>query len=67
MSSMRLKEKQIKSKGKINSKSKFKHRKIEQHKNNKKVARRGGHPGEANVRSKNPKPKSRNKSTETTK
>ena len=39
----------------------------EQHKNNKKVARREGYPGEASDRSKNPKPTSRNKSTQTAK
>ena len=46
---------------------KLKHRKREKHKNNKKVARREEYPGEANFRSKNSKPESRNKSTQTTK
>ena len=40
---------------------------IEKHKNNKKVARREGYPGEANIRPKNSKPESRNKPTQTTK
>ena len=44
-----------------------KHRKREKHKNNKRVARREGYPGEANFRSKNSKPESRNKSTQITK
>ena len=39
----------------------------EKNKNNKKVARREGYPGEANFRSKNSKPESRNKSIQTTK
>ena len=39
----------------------------EKNKNNKKVARRKGYAGEANVRSKNSKPESRNKPTQTTK
>ena len=38
----------------------------EQHKNNKKVARREGYPGEASDKYKNPKPASRNKSMQTT-
>ena len=42
-------------------------RKREKHKNNKKVARREGYPGQANDRSKNPKSKPRNKSTRATK
>ena len=40
---------------------------IEKEKNNKKVARREGYPGEANFRFKNSKPESRSKSTQTTK
>ena len=39
----------------------------EKHKNNKKVARREGYPGEVIVSSKNSKPESRNKLTQTTK
>ena len=42
-------------------------RKREKHRNNKKVARREGYPGVANVRSKNSKPESRNKPTQTPK
>ena len=61
MSSMRLK-KEI-DKIKRENQQKFKHRKRE-HKNNKKVARREGYPGESNGRSKNPKSKFRNKSTQ---
>ena len=63
MSSSRLKKNQIKSKGKISSKPKIQIYKKRRHKN-KKVARREGYPGEANVRS---KPESRNKYTQTAK
>ena len=54
-------------KRKSTANQKLKHRKREKHKNNKKVARREGYPGEANFRSKKLNPKSRNKSTQTTK
>ena len=46
---------------------KFKHRKREQHKNNKKVAKREGYLRETSDRFKSPKPTSRNKSTQTIK
>ena len=46
---------------------KFKHRKREEHKKNKKVARRETRPGETNDRSKNHKPTSGNKTAQTAK
>ena len=67
MSLMKLKKKQRNQKTESTANQKLKYRKREKHKNNKKVARRKGYPGKANVRSKNSKPESRNKSTQTTK
>ena len=54
-------------KKKSTANQKSKHRKTEKHKNNKKIAIRRGYPGETNERSKNPRPRPKNKTTQTTK